>query len=79
MIKKNEDKIHLAKESRDEKGNLVMWCGKVFSSGDRKRLKSHVTSLVERLTCLGCATAAIHFWMVEQPDDHWFSKEKKTG
>jgi hypothetical protein len=47
-------KVHFPRFKRTEEGNYVMFCGKVFSAGDRKRLKKHVTSHIEYINCREC-------------------------
>lgn len=47
-------KVHFARMKLTKRGNYKMFCGKVFSSGDRTRLKRHVTSHIEIVNCPSC-------------------------
>lgn len=69
-------KVHFPRKGRTKRGNYVMVCGKRFSSGDRKRLRKHVTTVLERINCPGCldGIAAIvlnarRFQIVEEAEE----------
>ncbi len=78
MASRPKHKVHLPVKklirSKSGNSNLRMFCGKVFASGDRERLKKHVTSYPEEVNCFECVDAIHQMW-VEKKKKHWFVKE----
>lgn len=77
---KNANKVHFPRRdllpTKSGNGNLQMFCGKVFASGDRERLRKHVTGYLEDVNCPECVEKIQNLFVVT-PSKWWFHKKKK--